>query len=152
MTAIDIAVQSRHLGAEHVHMVYRRGPDDMGASAFEQALAKTSGVTFHHRAPPKRILGNGHVTGVEFETDAGTIVLYADMVFKAIGQQLSGIEGPVTSNGRIVIDGWHRTSMEKVWAGGDCVAEGDDLTVTAVQHGKVAAIDIDRFLRGQDDG
>ena len=152
MTAIDIAVQSRHLGAEQVHMVYRRGPDDMGASAFEQALAQTSGVTIHHRAPPKRILGNGHVTGVEFATDAGTVVLYADMVFKAIGQQLSGIEGPVTRNGRIVIDGWHRTSMEKVWAGGDCVAEGDDLTVTAVQHGKVAAIDIDRFLRGQDDG
>ncbi|MDJ0794723.1 MAG: NAD(P)-dependent oxidoreductase [Woeseiaceae bacterium] len=152
MTAIDIAVQSRHLGAEQVHMVYRRGPDDMSASAFEQALAQTSGVTIHHRAPPKRILGNGHVTGVEFETDAGKLVLFADMVFKAIGQRLSAIEGPVTKNGRIVIDGWHRTSMDKVWAGGDCVAEGDDLTVTAVQHGKVAAVDIDRYLRGQDDG
>ncbi|MDJ0710820.1 MAG: NAD(P)-dependent oxidoreductase [Woeseiaceae bacterium] len=152
MTAIDIAVQSRHLGAEQVHMVYRRGPDDMSASAFEQALAQTSGVTIHHRAPPKRILGNGHVTGVEFETDSGKLVLFADMVFKAIGQQLAAIEGPVTSNGRIVIDGWHRTSLDKVWAGGDCVAEGDDLTVTAVQHGKIAAVDIDRYLRGQDDG
>ncbi len=152
MTAIDIAVQSRHLGAEQVHMVYRRGPDDMSASEFEQALAQTSGVTIHHRAPPKRILGNGHVTGVEFETNAGKLVLFADIVFKAIGQQLSAIEGPVTKNGRIVIDGWHRTSMDNVWAGGDCVAEGDDLTVTAVQHGKVAAVDIDRYLRGQDDG
>lgn len=152
MTAIDIAVQSRHLGAQQVHMVYRRGPDDMSASAFEQALAQTSGVTIHHRAPPKRILGDSHVTGVEFETDAGKLVLYADMVFKAIGQQLSAIEGPVTRDGRIVIDGWHRTSMDKVWAGGDCVADGADLTVTAVQHGKIAAIDIDRFLRGQDDG
>ncbi len=152
MTAIDIAVQSRHLGAEQVHIVYRRGPDDMSASAFEQALAQTSGVTIHHRAPPRRILGNGHVTGVEFETSAGKLELCADVVFKAIGQQLSDIEGPITENGRIVIDGWHRTSMEKVWAGGDCVAEGEDLTVSAVQHGKVAAIDIDRFLRGQDDG
>ena len=124
----------------------------MSASSFEQELAQTSGVTIHHRAPPKRILGNGHVTGVEFETDAGKLVLFADMVFKAIGQQLSAVEGPVTKNGRIVIDGWHRTSMDKVWAGGDCVAEGDDLTVTAVQHGKVAAVDIDRYLRGQDDG
>ncbi len=152
MTAIDIAVQSRHLGAEQVHMVYRRGPENMSASEFEQALAQTSGVTIHHRAPPKRILGNGYVTGVEFETGSGKLVLFADMVFKAIGQQLSAIDGPVTENGRIVIDGWHRTSMEKVWAGGDCVAEGDDLTVTAVQHGKVAAVDIDRYLRGQDDG
>ncbi len=152
MTAIDIAVQSRHLGAEQVHMVYRRGPENMSASAFEQALAQTSGVTIHHRAPPKRILGNGHVSGVEFETDAGKLVLRADVVFKAIGQHLSDFEGPLIENGRIVIDGWHRTSMEKVWAGGDCVAEGEDLTVSAVQHGKVAAIDIDRFLRGQDDG
>jgi len=152
MTAIDIAVQSRHLGAQQVHMVYRRGPDDMGASAFEQALAQTSGVTIHHRAPPKRIIGNGHVTGVEFATDSGKLVLYADVVFKAIGQRMNGIDGPVTENGRIVIDGWHRTSMDKVWAGGDCVADGDDLTVSAVQHGKVAAIDIDRYLRGQDDG
>ena len=30
-----------------------------------------------------------------------------------------------------------------VWAGGDCVYGGDDLTVTAVQHGKVAATSID---------
>ena len=36
MTAIDIAVQTRRLGAEQVHMVYRRGPDDMSASAFER--------------------------------------------------------------------------------------------------------------------
>ena len=38
---------------------------------------------------------------------------------------------------------------EYVWAGGDCVVGGDDLTVSAVQHGKVAAIDIDRHLREQ---
>lgn len=149
MTAIDIAVQSRHLGAEHVHMVYRRGPEKMSASAFEQALAQTTGVTIHHRAPPKRILGKDHVTGVEFEADAGKFVLYADVVFKAIGQHLGGINGPATENGRIVVDGWHRTSMDKVWAGGDCVIDGDDLTVTAAQHGKLAAIDIDRYLGEQ---
>jgi len=147
MTAIDIAVQSRHLGAEHVHMAYRRGPEKMSASAFEQALAQTSGVTIHHRAPPKRILGDGHVTGVEFETDSGRFVLYADMVFKAIGQHMDGIAGLTLENGRIVVDEGHRTSLTKVWAGGDCVVGGDDLTVSAVQHGKLAAIDIDEVLR-----
>ena len=35
-----------------------------------------------------------------------------------------------------------------VWAGGDCVAGGEDLTVSAVQDGKLAAISIDRTLRG----
>jgi len=149
MTAIDIAVQSRHLGAQQVHMVYRRGPEKMSASVFEQALAQTSGVTIHHRAPPKRILGGDHVTGVEFETDDGKFVLYADMVFKAIGQQMEGIGDLDMDNGRMVVNDGHRTSHEKVWAGGDCVVGGDDLTVSAVQHGKVAAIDIDRHLREQ---
>jgi glutamate synthase (NADPH/NADH) small chain len=149
MTAIDIAVQSRHLGAQQVHMVYRRGPEKMSASVFEQALAQTSGVTIHHRAPPKRILGDDHVTGVEFETDDGKFVLYADMVFKAIGQQMEGIGDLDMDNGRMVVNEGHRTSHEKVWAGGDCVVGGNDLTVSAVQHGKVAAIDIDRHLREQ---
>jgi len=149
MTAIDIAVQSRHLGAKQVHMVYRRGPEKMSASMFEQALAQTSGVTIHHRAPPKRILGDTHVTGVEFEDDSGKFVLYADMVFKAIGQQMEGIGDIAMDNGRVVVDDGHKTSVPKVWAGGDCVVGGDDLTVSAVQHGKLAAIDIDRHLRGQ---
>lgn len=149
MTAIDIAVQSRHLGAEHVHIVYRRGAEKMSASAFEQALAQTSGVTIHHRAPPQRILGDDHVTGVEFDTDSGKLVLYTDVVFKAIGQQMDGIEGLDLEQGRIVVDTGQRTSLEDVWAGGDCVVGGEDLTVTGVQHGKIAAISIDRFLRGQ---
>lgn len=147
MTAIDMAVQSRLLGAEQVHMVYRRGPEKMTASAFEQALAQTSGVTIHHRAPPSRILGDEFVTGVEFKTDTGEFVLYADMVFKAIGQHTDGIEGLTLENGRIVVDDGQMTSLEGVWAGGDCVVGGDDLTVSAVQHGKLAAIDIDRRLR-----
>jgi dihydropyrimidine dehydrogenase (NAD+) subunit PreT len=152
MTAIDIAVQSRHLGAEQVHIVYRRGPENMSASVFEQALAQTSGVAIHHRAPPSRILGDTHVTGVEFEAGAGRFVLYADMVFKAIGQQMEGFNEFRMQNGRIVVDAGHRTSINKVWAGGDCVVDGSDLTVTAVQHGKLAAIDIDRVLRGASDG
>ena len=89
------------------------------------------------------------MTGVEFETDCGKFVLYADMVFKAIGQQMEGIGELDMENGRIVVDDGHKTSHEKVWAGGDCVVGGDDLTVSAVQHGKVAAIDIDRHLREQ---
>jgi glutamate synthase (NADPH/NADH) small chain len=147
MTAIDIAIQSRHLGAEQVHIVYRRGPEKMSASTFEQALAKTSGVTIHHRASPQRILGDEHVTGVEFKTDGGNLVLHADMVFKAIGQQLEGFDEFALNNGRIVVDAGYKTSVDKVWAGGDCIAGGDDLTVTAVQQGKLAAIDIDRALR-----
>ena len=33
-----------------------------------------------------------------------------------------------------------------VWAGGDCTHGGQDLTVEAVEHGKIAAHSIDRAL------
>ncbi len=153
MTAIDIAVQSKRLGADRVHMVYRRGPEQMSASDFEQALAQTSGVTIHFGASPERICGGDHVTGVEFglESTPEKLLLDADVVFKAIGQQLigDGLDEPAMENGRIVVDEQQKTSVDNLWAGGDCVVGGDDLTVSAVQHGKVAAIDIDRYLRMQ---
>jgi glutamate synthase (NADPH/NADH) small chain len=164
MTAIDIAVQSKRLGAELVDLVYRRGPEQMGASRYEQELAQTNGVAIRHWAKPVELIGSDHVTTIRFERtklDSGgrltstgeQFELTADTVFKAIGQTLNadvfsaentGIE---ISHNRIVINDVGKTSLDKVWAGGDCVAEGDDLTVSAVQQGKVAAIDIDRYLR-----
>ena len=162
MTAIDIAVQSKRLGAESADIVYRRGPEQMGASRYEQELAQTNGVTIHHWAMPVELLGDDHVTTVRFartELDGNgrlrscgdEFELPADSVFKAIGQALEtdpvGDTGLDIAGGRIVVDEQCRTSLDDVWAGGDCVAGGDNLTVTAVQHGKVAAIDIDRYLR-----
>ena len=165
MTAIDIAVQSKRLGAERVDIVYRRGPEQMGASPYEQGLARRTGVTIHHWVRPVRLLGDTHVHGIELErTKTGgdgrvrstgeTFTLEADVVFKAIGQrldetrlgdELGGIE---LRKGKIVVDESQATSLQNVWAGGDCVLGGDDLTVTAVQHGKLAALAIDRRLRG----
>jgi glutamate synthase (NADPH/NADH) small chain len=43
---------------------------------------------------------------------------------------------------RIAVDGALRTSVPGIYAGGDCVAPGQDLTVQAVQHGKLAALAI----------
>ena len=50
-------------------------------------------------------------------------------------------------SGRLLVDEERQTSLPGVWAGGDCVYGNDDLTVTAVQDGKLAAHSIDRFLR-----
>ena len=151
MTAIDVAVQSKRLGAEQVHLVYRRGPEQMSASEFEQALAQTSGVSIHHWASPARILGEDHVTGIEFDVESSEegMQLAADVVFKAIGQRMDGggIDDIATESGRFVVDVHQKTSMDGVWAGGDCVVGGDDLTVSAVQHGKIAALSIDQYLR-----
>ena len=164
MTAVDIAVQSKRLGAEFVDLVYRRGPEQMGASLYEQNLAQTNGVTIHHWARPVELIGEDHITEVRFERtgfdDSGRLVsraeyftLAADVVFKAIGQILdvgvlgADIAGLEFRHDRIVVNEAGRTTLRGVWAGGDCVSGGDDLTVTAVQQGKVAAIDIDRRLR-----
>jgi glutamate synthase (NADPH/NADH) small chain len=167
MTAIDVAVQSKRLGAEQVDIVYRRGVDQMGASDYEKRLAKTSGVMIHTFARPLKILGREHASGVLFErtardeygslADTGeTYTLDADVVFKAIGQRLrDGVleDGSIRmQTGKILVDSNQATSLAGVWAGGDCVLGGDDLTVTAVQHGKVAAIAIDDFLRTRERG
>jgi glutamate synthase (NADPH/NADH) small chain len=77
------------------------------------------------------------------------------MVFKAIGQMLikEDLEGNANvlemNAGRIAVDAERRTTVPGVWAGGDCVAGGKDLTVVAVEDGKRAALSIDRHLRGQ---
>ena len=56
MTAIDIACQTKRLGAEDVTMVYRRGPEQMGASDKEQDWAQVNGVRIKHWARPVRLL------------------------------------------------------------------------------------------------
>jgi len=159
MTAIDIAVQSKRLGAEQVTIAYRRGAEQMGASDFEQQLAQTSGVTIHHWVVPTALQENNGVIALELEKTAldkdgrlkatgETMTLETDVVFKAIGQKLEDhdLDGLKLQSGRILVDESQATTVDNVWAGGDCVVGGDDLTVSAVQHGKVAAIAIDRSL------
>ena len=153
MTAIDIAVQSKRLGAERVDIAYRRGPEQMKASEEERRIAQTNGVTIHYHLRPAALQGEDHVTAIEFDRNGERIVMEADVVFKAIGQRLDddtarhALQGLDARDGKIVVDESQATSLDNVWAGGDCATGGDDLTVTAVQHGKVAAMAIDRRLR-----
>jgi dihydropyrimidine dehydrogenase (NAD+) subunit PreT len=165
-TAIDIAVQTKRLGAEDVTIVYRRGPEVMGATAHEQEFAQINGVKIKHWARPRRILGrDGRVAEIIFEytqladgkltSTSESFVLASDVVFKAIGQHF--IVDPVCADGRelleleagrIKVDDERRTSLDRVWAGGDCIAGSHDLTVAAVEDGKRAALSIDRALAG----
>ena len=57
MTAIDIASQTKRLGAETVTIAYRRGQAEMNASEFEQEVAQTDGVLIRHWLKPKRLIG-----------------------------------------------------------------------------------------------
>ena len=161
-TAIDMAVQIKKLGAESVTMVYRRSVAEMGATVYEQHVAQTNGVLIRTHAKPLRLLTeNGQLSAVQFEytekdandqyTGTGeTFVLPADQVFKAIGQALNMTpfengEMPELIGRRIEVDQHQHTSLPDVWAGGDCTP-GLDLTVTAVQDGKIAALNINEYL------
>jgi glutamate synthase (NADPH/NADH) small chain len=159
MTAVDAAVQSKLLGSENVTIAYRRGRDAMGASRFEQDLAATKGVKLMFNVQPVAIHGNGACAEIELEytrSEGGTVTgtgetvrIAADQVYKAIGQTLEGQPDALALEGRkIKVDENGRTSVEGVWAGGDCASGGEDLTVTAVAEGRDAAMDIHASLMG----
>jgi dihydropyrimidine dehydrogenase (NAD+) subunit PreT len=151
MTAVDAAVQAKGLGADEVTICYRGPRERMKASDYEQEIAKVRGVSIRYHMSPKRmIVADGAVTGMEFDRDGETVVIDCDQVMKAIGQAFApeSVEGAALAldGGRINVDEDGRTSMSKVWAGGDCVDAGDDLTVTAVSQGRDAAESIHRAL------
>ena len=156
MTAVDAAVQSKLLGAETVTIAYRRGREAMSASRYEQDLAASNGVKLMFNVMPKAVRGNGAAAEIELEYTASkdgklagtgeTVRLPADQVFRAIGQTLTTDAGLTLAGGKIAVTGAGRTSRAGVWAGGDCAAGGDDLTVTAVAEGRDAAMDIHATL------
>jgi glutamate synthase (NADPH/NADH) small chain len=157
-TAIDMAVQIQRLGAEEVTLVYRRGFEGMSATEHEQHIAKENQVRMRTWAQPRQVLLDeaGRVRGMLFEKTAmtdgrfggtgETFEIAADAIFKAIGQAMdeTSISDPLAKTlkrdgDKIHVDDQFRTVLPRIYAGGDCVAPGQDLTVQAVQHGKLAA-------------
>jgi glutamate synthase (NADPH/NADH) small chain len=162
-TAIDAAIASVRLGAKDVHIVYRRGPEQMSAFTFEFEHARLEGVKFLWHVQPTRILGGEAVEGLELITLAasadGSIVpqpgsefsLPVDLVVLAIGQatQTSLAEKLQLQPGRIVIDrATGQTSHPKFFSGGDCTNGGREV-VDAVADGKRAGIGIAAWLGGK---
>lgn len=157
-TAIDMAVQMSKLGARDVNLVYRRGFEAMGATEHEQDIAKANQVRLLTWAQPDAVLLNdqGQVRGMRFarthlengrlHSTGQTFELAADAIFTAIGQAFDGqaLADPLArelkrEGERIWVDAQLQTSVPGIYAGGDCTALGQDLTVQAVQHGKLAA-------------
>jgi glutamate synthase (NADPH/NADH) small chain len=162
-TAIDAANAARRLGAEEVHIFYRRTEREMPAFGFEFAHAKLEGVRFHWLAQPIEILGrDGRVTGVKFQetrlsaADSGGrrkvlpvpgvfFECACDMLIPALGQsRLTGLlekkPGIELSKGVIVVERTTgQTGNPRYYAGGDCVNGGREV-VDAVADGKRAAL------------
>jgi len=152
MTAIDIAVQSKKLGAQDVSICYRKGLEQMGASEHEQELALHHGVKFILQATPKKVNGNEDgLSSIEFinsQSSDEVIEVPCDVVFKAIGQKFNAapisdasVEFKLDARGRIAVSEKFETSVSGVYAGGDCI-DGKDLVVEAVDHGNNVALAI----------
>jgi glutamate synthase (NADPH/NADH) small chain len=168
-TAIDAANAARRLGAEEVHLFYRRSEKEMPAFPSEYERSKLEGVRFHWLAQPVEILEkDGRAVGVGFaetclagrdaagrrevEPVAGSYFEFpCDMVIPAVGQSrflglLESTRGIEVKGGVIAVDRpTGRTANPKYYAGGDCVNGGREV-VDAVADGKRAGLAMARAL------
>jgi dihydropyrimidine dehydrogenase (NAD+) subunit PreT len=153
-TAIDAAVAAVRLGAEDVHIVYRRGEEQMSAFTFEYEHARLEGVKFLWWVQPTRILGSEAVEGLvltSIEKPGLEFSLAVDMIVLAIGQgnQTGLSEKLQLERGRILIDRvTGQTSHPKFFSGGDCTNGGREV-VDAVADGKRAGIGIAAWLEAK---
>lgn len=167
-TAIDVVTAARRLGAESVHLIYRRGESQIPAFRYEYEIAQRDTVTFHWHTQPIRVLGEASaVSGLECvktrpapggskhsapEPIANSnFIIPVDMVVRAIGQKpvteflrsVKGIE--LKENGTIAVNAQNQTGNPKYFAAGDCVNGGKEV-VDAVAEGMAAARGLDAWL------
>jgi len=168
--AVDAARSALRLGAEAVLILYRRTREEMPAYAEEIDSAIEEGVELHELIAPKRVIGTeGKVTGIEMirmrlgdadqsgrrrpaPIEGSEFIVECEMAIPAIGQRAStdAMAGlaELTSWGGVLVDRvTGATSMENVFAGGDCVSGGETV-VAAIGAGQKAAVAIDRMLGG----
>jgi glutamate synthase (NADPH/NADH) small chain len=158
-TAIDAANAALRLGAENVHLVYRRSETEMPAFQFEYDHSKVEGVRFHWMAQPTEIVEeNGRAAAVKFlrtrlgdpdskgrripePVPGSEYQMACDMVIPALGQsRLTAALHLEMNGGSLAVDrATGRTSNPKYYAGGDCVNGGREV-VDAVADGKRAAL------------
>ncbi len=170
--AIDAARTAIRLGAEEVHIVYRRTQEEMPAWAEEIDMAVEEGIILNTLTNPVEILQNdGAVSGVqciqmklgEFDKSGRrapiaseeTFVIGAEQVILATGQTLDcstildGIELELKGNDRIKCNPLSgQTSVEWIFTGGD-TASGPSSVIEAVAGGEIAAVGMDEFLTGE---
>jgi glutamate synthase (NADPH/NADH) small chain len=168
--AMDSARTAVRLGAEEVHLIYRRTEVEMPARVEEVAHAKEEGVIFHFLENAQRILGNdyGVVTSIEclryelgapdesgrrrpVELKGSEFILPMEAVIVAIGNESNPLIRQTTDGlktnkwGNIVVDETGKTSIDRVYAGGDIVL-GAATVILAMGEGRRAAANINAQL------
>ncbi len=171
--AMDSARTALRLGADNVHIVYRRSKKELPARIEEVHHAEEEGVQFHFLTLPVKILGNeeGWVRAMEClrmelgePDDSGRrrpipvpgseFILEVDMVVVAIGTGANPLIPSTTSDlqtnkwGYIIADPeTGATSKKGVYAGGDIVT-GSATVILAMGAGRKAAEAIHKYLMG----
>jgi glutamate synthase (NADPH/NADH) small chain len=172
--AMDSARTAVRLGADEVHLVYRRSRTELPARLEEVENAEEEGVIFDLLTLPIRLIGdeNGWIKEIEcLEMELGepdesgrrrpvpvkgsNFLMPADAVVIAIGNSPNplvpmttpGLE--INKKGGIVTNPETAlTSKPKVWAGGD-VVRGAATVISAMGDGRIAAAAIHKYLTGQ---
>lgn len=171
-TALDAARTARRLGAEEVHIYYRRTQDEMPVSRRELDEAVEEGIRIHCLVSPTRIVHeNWKVKGIEcvqmrpgeadefgrrrpVPVEGSEFFVEADTVIPAVGQapdlsflmedtRLERVRwGALRVNPNTLA-----TNVPGIFAGGDLVT-GPTSVIQAIASGRRAAIAIDKYLRG----
>ena len=168
--AMDSARMAKRLGAEEVYVVYRRTEVEMPARNEEIEHAKEEGIHFFFLQNAQKILGgdDGKVNAMEclryelgepddsgrrrpVPIEGSEFILEVDTVIVAIGNGSNPLipqttkELNVSKWGNIIVDEKQKTSMDKVYAGGDIVL-GAATVILAMGEGRRAAEAINEML------
>ncbi len=164
--SLDAAATAKHLGAESVTLIYRRGEHEMRVWKSELNEARRQGVELRFLTAPVAIVGTSEVTGVmcrqtrlgkevdasgrrvPVEVKGSDFVIDADTVIIAIGQTIDAewLEGfEKREDGYIRVNRSYHTSVAGVFAGGDMIA-GEGTIVQSVAQGKDSAHAIHEYL------
>jgi 2-oxoacid:acceptor oxidoreductase delta subunit (pyruvate/2-ketoisovalerate family) len=157
-TAMDAARTAKRLGATEAVVVYRRTRDRMPAHDVEVEEALEEGVlmkwlsTVKHADDGKLVLERMELDDSGFPQPTGELEeLEADSLVLALGQEadlslLDGVPGLEVEDGVVQVGPNMMTGYAGIFAGGDMVHAERTVTV-AIGHGKLAARNIDGWLR-----
>jgi len=168
--AMDAARTAVRLGAKEVHLMYRRTEEEMPARVEEVHHAKEEGVIFKLLQNPTRILADerGWVRGIEclryelgepdesgrrrpVPIEGSEFELELDTVIVAIGNDSNPLIRQTTPGletnkwGNIVVDECGKSSIDKIYAGGDIVL-GAATVILAMGEGRKAAAAMNEML------
>jgi len=171
--AMDSARMAKRMGAEDVYVIYRRTENEMPARKEEVLHAKEEGIEFHFLENAKRILGDEHgcVTGMEclryelgepdqsgrrkpIEIKGSEFIVDVDTVIVAIGNGSNPLISQTTpqlevnKRGNLLVDATQKTSLDRVFAGGDIVL-GAATVILAMGEGRKAAASINNMLAAE---